>query len=163
MADVTHGTITIQIPDELALPAKAGSMSPEEVARIPKPPKGIGYVCAQTAKAIETAGERFSAPKGVTPTTLAASGARADDIDQFLVDLEVVRQMLQQGNLMFDADAWDQLRKVNDQVKAQAKHDPGLIAMFQPLIDFLAKGPRGPKGGGGGGGGGPPAGGASGG
>lgn len=158
MANVSHGTITIQIPDALALPEKAGSLSPEEVARIPKPPKGLGYVCAQTAKAMETAGAKFAPPQGVTPATLAASGARADDIDQFLVDIEVVRQKLQQGNLMFDAEAWEQLRKVNDQVKAQAKHDPAILAMFQPLIDFLAKGPRAPKGGGA-----PPAGGASGG
>lgn len=159
MAIVTHGTISIQIPDELALPEKAGNLSPEEVARIPKPPKGLGYVCAQTAKAMETAGAKFTLPQGVTPATLAASGARADNIDQFLVDIEVVRQKLQQGNLLFDADAWEQLRKVNDQVKAQAKHDPALLAMFQPLIDFLARGPRGPKGGGSGAGGGGAAGG----
>jgi hypothetical protein len=45
-------------------------------------------------------------------------------------------------NLLFDADAWEQIRKMNDQVKAQGKHDPELMVMFKPLLDFFARGPR---------------------
>ena len=37
---------------------------------------------------------------------------------------------------------------MNDQVKAQAKHDPVLAKMFQQLLDYFARGPRGTKGGG---------------
>lgn len=147
MTIVKHGTISIKIPDELAPPERAGKLAPEEVARIPKPPRGIGLICAQAADAIEKAGDKFAPPPGVTPASLRAAGERADEIDQFLLDLEVVQQILQQANLLFDADAWEQVRKMNDQVKAQAKHDPALAKMFQQLLDYFARGPRGTKGG----------------
>lgn len=149
MATIKQGTITIKVPDELTPPEKAGKMSPEEVARIPKAPKGIGLICAQAADVMEKAGDRFSAPPGVTPEGLRAAGKRADEIDQYILDLDYVRNVLMQANLLFDADAWEQVRKVNDQIKAQGKHDPALLVMFQQIIDFLAKGPRAPKGGGG--------------
>lgn len=146
MTTIQHGTISLEIPDELAPPAKAGKLSPEEVARIPRPRRGIGLVCKQVADAIEKAGQQFTPPKDVTPDMLRAAAKRADEIDQYLIDLEVVKQTLQQANLLFDADAWEQIRKVNDQVKAQVKHDPGLVAMFQQLTDYLAHAPRTPKG-----------------
>jgi hypothetical protein len=150
MAEITHGTITIQVPDELAPPEQAGKLSPEQVARIPRAPRGIGLMCMQAADAAEKAGNKFALPPGVTPDSLRAAGQRADLIDQLLLDIDVVKQILQQANLLFDAEAWEQIRKVNDQVKAQAKHDPALAVMFQQLLESLAKGPRAPKGGGGG-------------
>jgi hypothetical protein len=39
-------------------------------------------------------------------------------------------------------EAWEQIRKSNDQVKAQGKHDPEILVMFKPLLDFFARGPR---------------------
>jgi hypothetical protein len=156
MTIVKHGTISIEVPDELAPPEKAGKLSPEEVARIPKAPRGIGLVCAQTADAVEKAGGKFAPPPGVTAESLRAAGKRAEEIDQLLLDIDVVRQILQQSNLLFDAEAWEQIRKMNDQVKAQAKHDPALSTIFQQVLDYFARGPRGPKGGGQAAGGGAP-------
>lgn len=96
------------------------------------------------ADAMEKAGAQFSPPPGVTPASLRDSGNRADSIDQVILDLEVVANKLKQANLIFDADAWEQVRKMNDQVKAQGKHDPELLVMFKPLLDFFARGPRPP-------------------
>jgi len=31
---------------------------------------------------------------------------------------------------------------MNDQVKVQGKHDPEILVMFKPLLDFFARGPR---------------------
>lgn len=145
MAKIKHGTITISIPDELAPPEKAGKMSADEVARIPKAQLGVGLICAQAADIMEKVGPSFTAPAGVTPESLRAAAKRADEIDQYLVDIDVVREILKQANLLFDAEAWEQVRKVNDQVKAQGKHDPSLATSFKQVIDYFAKGPRAPK------------------
>jgi hypothetical protein len=59
-----------------------------------------------------------------------------------VLDLEVVLNKLKQANLLFDAEAWEQIRKSNDQVKAQGKHDPEILVMFKPLLDFFARGPK---------------------
>lgn len=139
---ITHGSVTITIASHLAPPEKAGKLSPEEVQRIPNPPHGIGLVCHQTAEAIEKAGSKFMLPEGVTAGVLRESGQRAEDIDGVIVDLEVILATLKQANLLFDAGAWSVLRKVNDQVKPQAKGNPELLAIFKQLVEFLAKGQR---------------------
>lgn len=143
MAEIKHGTVSVTIHDTLAPPDRAGKMSPDEVARTPKPPRGLGLACDNAADAMGKAGAKFAAPAGVSPETLIAAAKRADGIDQVILDLEVVLATLKQANLLFDAEAWEQIRKVNDQVKAQAKHNPELLVMFKSVLDFFARGPRG--------------------
>jgi hypothetical protein len=154
---IKHGAVSVSIPNNLAPPTKAGKMSPEEVRVIPKPPLGIGLVCDQTATAMGKAADKFMAPAGVTPEKLRTVGTRAEEIDDIIRDVEVILETIKQANLLFDAEAWDVLRSVNDQLKAQAKRNPELLKIFDSLVSFLAKGPRAPKtpksGNGGGGGG----------
>ncbi|HSN98042.1 MAG TPA: hypothetical protein VLS89_07075 [Candidatus Nanopelagicales bacterium] len=138
MADITHGTIVLQVPDHLALPANAGKLSLNELNRLPKPLKGVGRLCGQAADAVQRAGSAFSMPPGVTVQSLREAGERADGIDQFLIDLEVVLQKLQQANRMFDAEAWKQLRQVNGQIKSLMKHDPALKVIFQQVLSAFA-------------------------
>lgn len=142
MADVQHGTVTVKIADEFAPPPEAGNLGPEEVRRIAKAPRGIGLICDAAADAVEKAGTRFSPPSGVTPASLRTAGKRAEGIDQVILDLEVVLNRLKQANLLFDAEAWEEIRKMNDQVKAQGKHDPEILVMFKPVLDFFVRGPR---------------------
>src|SRR5262245_39735303 len=113
MAEVKHGTIVVTIADELALPEQAGNLSAAEVSRLPKAPRGIGLACTYAADALEKAGERFTAPRDVSKATLLGAADRADGIDQVIVDLEVVLARMKQANLLFDAEAWELLRKVN--------------------------------------------------
>jgi hypothetical protein len=136
---ITHGTITVSVPDHLAPPEKAGKMTAEDIARIPKPRRGIGLVCEQAAEAMAKAADKFTPPPGVTADSLRDAGQRADEIDPFLIDIDVVREVLRQSNLIFDADAYEQIRKMNDQVKAQAKHNPELLTIFQNLLDYFAR------------------------
>ncbi len=143
----TQGEVTIEIDDDLALPEKAGNMSPTEVARLPKAPRGIGLCGSQTAAAITKAGPRFLPPPGVTAEALLAAVRRADGIDEVIVSLEVLLGRVKQANLIFDAELWEMLRKVNDQVKAQGKHEPELAAQFTVLRDFMRSPSR--RGGGG--------------
>jgi hypothetical protein len=138
MATVTHGMITIEVAELLALPEQAGKLSTKEMQKIPKPPRGIGRLCAQAADAIERAGETFSPPPGVTPQSLREAGERADGIDQYLIDLDFLREKVRQANLLFDADAWKQARRMNDSIKAQMRHDPALALIFQKVLEAFA-------------------------
>jgi len=92
--------------------------------------------------ALEKSGAKFTPPPGVSAASLRATGKRAEGIDQMILDVEVIMNKLKQANLLFDADAWEQIRKTNDQIKAQGKHDPELLVMFKPLLDYFARGPR---------------------
>jgi hypothetical protein len=99
--------VTVAIADELAPPAEAGNLGPDEVRRIAKAPRGIGLICDGTADAMEKSGARIAPPAGVTPASLRAMGKRAEGIDQVILDLDVVLNKLKQANLLFDAEAWE--------------------------------------------------------
>jgi len=145
MPTITHGTVSVTISDALTPPAQAGKLGAEEVRRIPKPPRGIGLVGAHTADAISKAGAKLTLPSDITADKLAVACEKAENIDQVITDLEVVITTLKQANLLFDAEAWEMLRRVNDQVKAQAKYAPELEGIFRTLFEFMArKRPGGP-------------------
>jgi len=143
MATITHGPVTVLIPDHLALSDKAGNLTPDEILRLPKAPGGIGLAADLTATAMSAAGSAFTAPQGITPASLEAAAARADGYDSILGALEVLTRRVQQANLLADAECWHQLREVNDLLKGQVKHHPELAAMFAPLTAFMKRGPRG--------------------
>lgn len=142
MAEIKHGTVTLTVADHLAPPPSAGQLTKEEVARLPRAPRSVGLACAQAADALEKAGAKLTVPPALNKEALLAAASRADDIDQVIVDVEVILARLKQANLMFDAEAWSLLRQVNDQVKAQGKHNPELLNIFEPIVRFFAKGPR---------------------
>lgn len=138
MATITQGTITMQIPDLLQPPPQAGKLSAKEMQRTPKARRGIGQLCVQAAEAVERAGSDFAPPPGVTAQSLRDAAERAESIGAYIVDVEVLLRTLKQTNLLFHAEAWKAVRQVNDQVKAQVRHNPGLAAAFQPLLDTFA-------------------------
>ncbi|MBK9266731.1 MAG: hypothetical protein IPM54_43965 [Polyangiaceae bacterium] len=139
MATVSYGTVSLTIADALTPPAKAGNLSADEVRRLPKAPRGIGLAGAHTADAIGKAGTKLTLPADITAEILLAVCQKAEDIDQVIIDLEVVLTILKQANLLFDAEAWEMLRRVNDQVKAQAKYAPELEIIFRTLFDFMSR------------------------
>jgi hypothetical protein len=139
MPTITHGTVSVTISDALAPPDQAGKLTADEVRRIPKPPRGIGLTGEHTADAIGKAGAKLTLPADITADKLSAACKKAENIDQVITDLEVVLTILKQANLLFDAEAWEMLRRVNDQVKAQAKYAPELEGIFRTLIDFMSR------------------------
>jgi hypothetical protein len=139
MAEIKHGNVTVNIPDHLALPAEAGSLTAEEVRRIPKPRKGLGLACEHSAQAMEAAGDQFQPPPGITPQGLREAGQRADEIDTVIAELEVVLVRLKQANLLFDQEALRQLAQTNDQVNVQGKHNPELARIFSALKVYFER------------------------
>jgi hypothetical protein len=142
MAEVKHGSVAVTLPDSLTPPPEAGKMTPEEVQRLPKARRGIGLVGQHVADAIVKLGPSFILPAGVTAETLLAACERAEGIDQVLTDLGVIEGRLKQANLLWDAEAWQLLLKINDQVKAQLKHDPEIAKAFSFLIEFMSASAR---------------------
>lgn len=140
MAQITHGDVVVTLPDDLPIPERAGAMSPIEVARTPKAPRGLGAACDDAAAAIVKAGAMFVAPLGVTPDSLRKTGHDAEFIDGVIASVEFVLNKLKQANILLDAEAWERLRKVNDVVVAQGKTNPEVLAHFAPLRAFMTRG-----------------------
>ena len=145
MAEVRQGTLTMVLEDSLAPSEQAGTLSKVEVARIHKTPRGLRPLCEDTADALEKAGAQFLAPLGVTPKSLREAGARVEKLDQVILDGEVLLARLKQQSLLNKAEAYAQVRKVNDFVKAQGKHNQEIKTLFQRVLNFFARLRKGKK------------------
>lgn len=138
MPTLTHDTVTVTIPDTLEIPAQAGKLSPEDILLLPKSRRGIGLACDQAAHALEHTGAGFAAGD-VTPDNLRRKGEMAEEIDLVIASVDVVLSKLKQANLLLDAAAWEELRKLNDLVKAQVKHRPELKDEFADLTEYMSR------------------------
>ncbi len=137
MPQLTHGTVTVSVPDHIEIPAQAGNLSAEQVLALPKARRGIGLACDQAATALGNV--KDFAAGGITPDSLRKKGRMAEDIDGVIDAVQVVLDKLKQANLLLDAAAWEELRKLNDLVKAQAKFRPELQPAFAPLTEFMSR------------------------
>jgi histidinol-phosphate/aromatic aminotransferase/cobyric acid decarboxylase-like protein len=144
MAEINAGTVTVVLPEGVELDARSGQLNTEDKRALPKARKGIGLACDQTATALEKSEGGFIVPN-VTAAALRAAGKLAEDIDQIIEDLSVANEILKQGNLLADAEAYTMLRKVNQQVKAQSQFDASLKERFQAVIAYFAASPRSDK------------------
>jgi len=137
MSEINVGTVKIVLPAGIVIDAKAGKLSDEEKREVPRVRKGIGLACEQTAVEIDKVGTSFSIP-GVTAAALASKGVLAEGLDEVIEDVEIALETLKQANLLADADAYTDLRKVNNQVKAQKDFEPGLTDRFATLISYFS-------------------------
>jgi hypothetical protein len=144
LAELKYAHITVTIPDHILIPPEAGDLSDEEIQRIPKARRGLGAASEQAAACLETAGPTFVVPD-ITPAGLRSKGAMADDIDMVIAEVEGLLHKLKQANLLLDAAAWEDLRKLNDFVKAQGKHKPSVLVQFRPLTEFMSSRRAAPK------------------
>lgn len=132
------GAVTVVVDAALNVPQEAGKLSPEQVKRIARAPRGIGLACDNAALSLEKALDAgFVAPPGVTPDGLRLAGEQAEAIDVYIGDVEVLLNTLKQGNLLLDSAAYEALRKLNGQVKAQAKFAPEFNRIFASTLSFF--------------------------
>jgi hypothetical protein len=139
MIEVKHGNAVLQLPTLFPLPEKAGKLDPLEVSRIPKVPIGIGRICDHVADALEKTQGKFTAPDGITPQSLREAGLRADKVEQVLQDLEVITSSLRQAALIYKADAYEQVCKVNDLARAYGKRNREYWSIFGLMHNFFKK------------------------
>ena len=137
MAEIKQGGVTATISDEIALPERAGNLTPREVRRLPKARKGVGFVAQQTAEALRNVGSRVVL-QGATLDDIARAGKMAEAIDEPVNDAQYVAMVLAQANLLLDADAHVLLRKALTAVRAAEKFDPRVVDLFPALIDYFA-------------------------
>jgi hypothetical protein len=136
MPEIHEGTVTVQLPEGIEVPEKAGNLSDDAVRRLVKVRRGVGLTAMRTATEMESAGEELTVPK-VTSAELRSRGQQADMWDEIIADLQVALRVATQANLLVDAEVFNMLRKVNNQVKAQADFDPKVKARFSTVLDYF--------------------------
>lgn len=139
MSTLKYGMVTADLKDGMEVPEQAGKMTPAEVLRLAKGPRGVGMRCEQVIDVIENLGDTFTMPPQVTPTTLRRAATQAEAFEDLLRDLTTLTDTVRQASLLHNADAYEQLRKVNDQVKAQGKYDDRIKTAFADLTKFFAR------------------------
>ncbi len=137
MTDMIQGTITVKIPDSIEIPEKAGKLSPEDVKHLPKPRRGLGVACENTADAMVKNPTRV-VPHNVDAARLAVLGQMAEQIDQVIVDTEAILVKMKQANLLLDVAAHEELRKVLTFVRGQEKFDPRITDLVPHLIAYFS-------------------------
>ena len=143
---IKNGPVTVEVPDHLVPPKGAGTLTPTQVKEIYKPRQGLGLACQAAADALENEELDFMAPKGVTPDALRKAGQRAEEMDLYIRHLEGVLEVFKQGNLIADAEAFELLSKLNDQVKTQGKRNKAVSTAFAGLTAYFKVGaPKGKK------------------
>ena len=140
MGEFNHGVVALKYPDTFTLPAESGTLSIEAARRLPKARRGIGLACEMTSQAMTKFPERLAVP-GVAPDALRQNGDAAESIDGTIADVEAVLLHLKQGNLILDAKAHTELRKVLAFVRSQEKFDPHLAELVPHLIAYFANTP----------------------
>jgi hypothetical protein len=144
MAEINEGVVKITLPAGLDVPAQAGRLSDDDVRDLAKVRTGLGLACVHTAVELEKIGSEFTVP-GVAATALKTAGQKADLWDEVIADLELALRVVKQANLIADNDAFTMLRKVNNQVKAQAAFAPKLKERFATVGEYFASARKTPK------------------
>jgi hypothetical protein len=136
MTELTQGTVTVVVEDETTLPEAAGKLTRKEVLSLPKPKRGVGKACDQTAQALQDAGDRVFVP-GITPDGLRQAGERAEALESIVANLEALLVIIRQALLLNGAEAQRQLMKVAAFVQAHKKTDPRLMDLFVALREYF--------------------------
>ena len=79
------------------------------------------------------------APHGVDKVRLTKLGEMAENIDNVIVDVEAITVRLKQANLLIDAEAHEELRKVLAFVRSQEKFDARILDLVPQLISYFSK------------------------
>jgi hypothetical protein len=72
---------------------------------------------------------------------LASAGRMAEEIDRVIVDVEAVLGVLKRANLILDARAHDELRKVLAFVRGQQKFDARIVDLVPHLLAYFSNEP----------------------
>ena len=140
MSEVKYGRVSVALPASLELPERAGKMSKKEVSRLLKAPHGMRSAAEHAASTLEKLGSSFVTPLGVTPASLRGSGSdESEELEGIIHDLKATLLKLKQGKLLIDHARHLQLRKLKDQVRAQAKYSPELLLLFAPFLATFEK------------------------
>lgn len=143
MAQYKHGVVSLKYPDTFTVPAEAGTLSPEAARRLPKARRGVGLACEMTAQAMQKFPDKL-AVAGVVPSELAEAGRAAEEIDGVIADLDAALNYFKQANLLLDAKAHTELRKVLAHLRSHEKFDPKLADLVPHLVTYFANAPAEP-------------------
>jgi hypothetical protein len=138
MTTLKHGQAQVELPASLTLPPHAGKLTPDELQGLSKPKADVAQVAHDTAQAIDALGDRFQLPAGVTTADLRAAATAHADLSTLVTEVEVILHTLKQAERITADGLYQQLRKVNDMRKVQAKHDANLDAALGRLVAHMS-------------------------
>jgi hypothetical protein len=139
MANVKHGSLSLEVADHVAPHEQAKKLSPEDVQAIPKAPRDIGGICEETADLLEASPDALPLPAHITPKALRLAASQADDTDTVISELEYMLSLFKRSNLLYDAAAWKMLREVNDAIQSRGKHEPDVLKLFAPVLRYFKR------------------------
>jgi DNA repair exonuclease SbcCD ATPase subunit len=139
MNEIRYGSVTIKLPDDVALSEEVTQLDQVAVSRILRAPAGLSQACYQAANSLEKAKEQFTAMEDISPETLRDEGQQIEKLEQVVRDLEVILSRAKRTSLLQKASTYTKLRRLNDMVKAYAKHDPIYSIIFKSVLDFFKK------------------------
>jgi hypothetical protein len=137
MTEIKQGTATIAVPDSVPIPPEAGTLSPDELRRLPKPKKGLWQVCEATAEALNKDPARLS-PHGVTADKLVSISRAAESMEACVIDMKAMEVRATQASLILSGQAYDELRKVLTFVRGQQKFDNRIADLVPQLIEYFS-------------------------
>lgn len=142
MSKLKYGGASYDLPAKLnkAWPDKAGSLSAEEIKKMPRCRRGLGLACAQAADALRKVGAGITVSGDINPAALEEAGELAEAADLVVHDLEQLLTQAKQANLLLDAAAHNMLRQLNDAVQAQGKFKPELLSSFEAVLAYFKNG-----------------------
>lgn len=134
---IKNGLVTIEVPEHLYPDKKAGTLTTAQVIKMYRPRAGLGVACDAAAEALDNKELKFVAPEGITAEKLRKAGARAEGMDNLVINVEALLEQLKQANLIADIEAFDLLSQINDQVKAQGKRNKAVTTAFAGLNAYF--------------------------
>jgi hypothetical protein len=140
MPELKEGSVTLVLPTNIEVIPEAGKLTAKEMTRNPdKARRGVGLAAKRTAVALRKDPERFKAIAGVvTPEQLEDFGRQADEMDDYIVDLENLLVICKQNNFLLDSRAHRSLRRVLSFVRGEEKFDPRIAEAFPELVEYFS-------------------------
>ncbi|MDD5310076.1 MAG: hypothetical protein PHU25_22390 [Deltaproteobacteria bacterium] len=138
MPEIKEGTVTIALPDFVAIPPEAGRLSHAQVLRLPKARKGVSPVCTIVADAMRKNPERLR-PANVTAEDLDALARETEAVSGMSTDVRAAALRVSQVEIIVNARAHDALRRVLAFVRSEEKFDPRLSGLVPELIEYFSR------------------------
>ena len=84
------------------------------------------------------ANPEFTVP-GVSSTQLREAGIKSEDIKKYVLDISNACKAIKQQSLLYDDLAYELVRRVNTQVKGEAKYNAQIKDKFEPLFHYFER------------------------
>ena len=137
MSAYTYGSLTVSLPEHIEITDTAVDLPRDKAKRLARPRKGIERVCKEVADIMD-ANPEFTVP-GVSSMQLRVAGMKSENIKKYVLDITNACKAIKQQSLLYDDRAYELVRRVNTQVKGEAKYNAQIKDKFEPLFHYFER------------------------